>query len=104
MPSRATLLHAKMNAYQAPRRTPTFRRAILIRPKDITNAADSVNQLPVGIDLATHAMDEDVNDVRLRVEAVIENVLENHGLGHDAIGMAHEIFEQREFAGLQLDL
>src|SRR6185312_80690 len=102
-PSSATLLHAKMNAYQSPSRTPTFRRAILIRPEDITDAAHGMNQLFFRIDLAAHAMHEHVDDVRLRVEAVIKNVLQDHRLRHDAIGVAHEIFEQCKFAGLQFD-
>ena len=49
-------------------------------------------------------MHEHVHDVGLRIKAEIENVLQNHGLGHDAVGMAHEIFQQRKFARLQFNL
>src|SRR5690242_11990478 len=98
MPSSATLLQAKMNAYQSPSRTPTLRRVISIRPKDITNAANGVNEVLVGIHFAAHPMHEDIDDVRLWIKAVIKNVLENHGFGHHAVGIAHQVFEQGEFA------
>src|SRR5262249_29123064 len=62
------------------------------------------NHRPVFVNFAAQAMNEDVHDVGLRIEAVIENVLEDHGLGDGAIGVAHEVFEERKLARLQVNL
>ena len=48
-------------------------------------------------------MHEHVHDVGLRIKTEIKNVLQDHGLGHDAVGVAHEVFQQRKFARLQFD-
>src|SRR6266567_461103 len=48
-------------------------------------------------------MDEHVHDVGLRIEAVVEDVFEDHGFCDRAVRVAHEIFEQREFPRLQFD-
>ena len=45
-----------------------------------------------------------VHDIGLGIETEIKNVLQNHGLGHDAAGVVHEIFQQRKLARLQFDL
>jgi hypothetical protein len=45
-----------------------------------------------------------VDHVGLRIEMIIPNVLQQHGAGHDLAGMPHQIFEQAEFARLQLQL
>src|SRR3984957_19079660 len=45
-----------------------------------------------------------VDHVGLRVEMIIPDVLQQHGAGHDLAGMPHQIFEQAEFARLQLQL
>ena len=39
-------------------------------------------------------MHEHINDIGLRIEAVIPNVFEDHRFGDGAGGVAHEIFEQ----------
>src|SRR5260370_21847154 len=91
-----------MKAYQRLRRTPTLRRRSS-RPEDITNSSDGVDHRAALVDLAAQAMDEDIDDVCLRIEAVVEDVLENHGLGHRAIAVAHQIFEQSKFARLEID-
>src|SRR5581483_1610861 len=49
------------------------------------------------------AVDEDVDDVGLRIEAVVKYMLEDHRLGDGAAGVAQEVFEQGKFAALQLD-
>src|SRR5664280_1273909 len=94
----------KMSAYSRLSRSPMFRRSVSSRPEDIANTPDGVQHPPVLIHLAPQAMDKDVHDVRLRIETVVEDVFEDHGLGDRAIGAAHEIFEEGELARLQLDL
>src|SRR5690349_17324381 len=91
-----------MNAYQRLSRTPTFRRKSS-RPEDITDSSDGVDHRAAFIDFAAKTVNEDIDDVGLRVETVVEDVLENHGLGDWPGGMAHQIFEQCEFARLELD-
>ena len=55
------------------------------------------------IHLAAQAVHEHIHDIGLRIEAVVEDVFQNHGLGDRAIGVAHQVFEQGELARLQLD-
>ena len=45
-----------------------------------------------------------VDDVGLRVEMIVPDIFEQHGAGHHLPGMAHQIFEQAEFARLQRDV
>jgi len=42
-----------------------------------------------------------VNDVGLWVEMVIPDIFQQHGTGDDLPAMAHQIFQQAEFPGLQ---
>src|ERR1039458_8907113 len=93
-----------MSAYNRLRRSPMFRRNGSSRPEDITNSPDRVKHRPVLIHFAAQTVHKDVHDIGLRVEAVVEDVFEDHGLGDRAIGIAHEVFEQGELARLQLDL
>src|SRR5450759_3082091 len=93
-----------MSAYNRLNRSPTLRRSDSSRPEDIADSPDGVKHPPVLIHLAAQAMDEDVHDVGLRIEAVVEDVFEDHGLGDRAIRVPHEVFEQSELAGLELDL
>src|ERR1017187_4929365 len=93
-----------MSAYNRLSRSSMFRRRGSSRPEDIANSPNGVQHRPVLIHLAAQAMDEDIHDIGLRIEAVVEYVFENHGLGDRAIRAAHEVLEQRELAGLQLNL
>src|ERR1017187_2524017 len=93
-----------MSAYNRLSRSPMFRSSDLSRPEDIADSPNGVQHRPVLIHLAAEAMDKDIHDVGLRIEAVVEDVFEDHGLGDCAIRAAHEVLEQRELAGLQLNL
>ena len=55
------------------------------------------------VDLAPQAAHVDVDDVGLGVEVVVPYRLEQHGAGHHLPGVAHQVFEQPELAGLELD-
>src|SRR5688572_31617002 len=48
-------------------------------------------------------MHEHVDDVGARIEAVVPDPREDHGLRDDLIGMASEVLEQRVLAGTQID-
>jgi hypothetical protein len=54
----------------------------------------------VSIDFAAQPVDQNVNYIGLRIETVIENVLEDHRFGHRPVHVAHQILEQRKFARL----
>ena len=49
-------------------------------------------------------MDQHVHHVGLRIKAVVPDMLQNHGLGHDPASVPHQIFEQSKLPRLQLDL
>src|SRR5580765_1622633 len=116
MVKRAAALKLKMTAYHRPSRTPKLRRNGSSRPEDIANSPNRVDHRRVLFRLCARAlagargkrsaflyfaaqtMDEHVHDIRLRIEAVIKNVLENHRLGHRTVRMAHEILQQRVLA------
>src|SRR5271163_761422 len=51
----------------------------------------------LAIDLATHAPDIDVNDIGGGIEMQVPDVLQQHGAGHDAAFVAHQIFQKLEF-------
>src|SRR5271155_1385689 len=99
----AMALNMNMVAYQRFSRKPNVRPSRSIRFEDIADSPDCVDQLPAPVNFVPEPADEHVHDIRLRIEAVVPDVFENHGLGHDAPGVAHEIFQKRELAGLKLD-
>src|ERR1700732_3799347 len=74
--------------------------------KDIANASDRLDGFlaAVFVHFVSQTTDEHINEIGLRVEAVIPDMFQNHGLRHDASGIAHQILEQGELARLQLNL
>ena len=69
----------------------------------ISGPADRVQQLrwrPLSI-FPRRRRDVHVDDVGLRIEMIVPDVFEQHGAGHHLAGVAHQIFEQAEFARLQ---
>src|SRR4029079_9904441 len=53
------------------------------------------------VDLGAQPRNMHINDVGLRIEMIIPDILEKHGASHDLSGMLHQIFEQPELARLQ---
>jgi len=51
------------------------------------------------VDLATHAPDIDVNDIRGGIEMKVPDVLQQHGPGYDAAFVANQILEKLELPG-----
>src|SRR5208282_3719324 len=56
------------------------------------------------IDFGTQPRNVHVDHIGLRVEVIIPDVLQQHGPSDDLAGVPHQIFEQAEFARLQLQL
>ena len=42
------------------------------------------------------------HDIGARIEIQLPDILQQHGAGDDAPGIAHQIFQQPEFLGLQI--
>ena len=61
-------------------------------------------RVEVLVDLASQTADVHIDDVGLRVEVIVPDVLEQHRPGDDLVAVAHQVFEQAEFARLQVDL
>src|SRR5262245_26913011 len=55
------------------------------------------------VDLGSQAADMDLDDVRSRIEMELPNPFQQHRLGDDAAGIAHQVFEHAEFLRLQFD-
>src|ERR1700727_2632924 len=66
---------------------------------DIDNEASRARR----VELAPQIADLHVDDIRLRHEVEIPDILEQHRPGHDLAGSAHEIFKQREFSRQEID-
>src|SRR6478672_1077980 len=65
----------------------------------ISDATDGMDQW-IGllvVDLAAHAPDIDVDDVRRGIEMQIPHMLQQHRARHDTAFVAREVFEQLEF-------
>src|SRR6516165_7222973 len=65
---------------------------------DTTNGIDQRISLLV-VHLAAQASDIEVNDICRWIEMKIPDVLQQHPPGHDAVFVAHEIFQKLEFLG-----
>src|SRR6186713_3334359 len=80
------------------------------RPDTVANhvsgAANGVDERTVEalVDLRSQPRDMHVNNVGLRVEVIVPNMLEQHGAGHHLAGVLHQEFEQAELARLKHDL
>ena len=74
--------------------------------KRIAGAAHGVQQRPgeAFIDLLPQPAHMHVDDVGLRVEVIVPDILEQHRAGHHLTGVAHEEFEQAELARQEFDL
>src|SRR6266849_2385974 len=57
----------------------------------------------LAVDLATHAPDIDVDDVRRRIEMKVPDVLQQHRPGYDAAFVAHQVLQKLEFLRKKLN-
>src|SRR6188768_414488 len=98
-------LAMKRAAYQSPRRSANARPIDLLQFEDIPDAAHRMKQLGLEcpVDLLSQAVDQDVDRVGTRVEAVVPDVRHDHRLRQDLARMTHKVLEQRELARPKLD-
>src|SRR5579859_29614 len=91
------LLAASLSAAQSP---PSLRLL-----QDVAGASHSVDELAgmAAIDLAAQPAHMGLNDVGLGVEVEIPDALQQHRAGHHATCVAQQVFEQLEFAWLQIN-
>src|SRR5688572_3891570 len=94
-PNRATELRTKMKMYQRLSLTPKLETQ-LRSFEDITNSAEGVEHLlrKLLVDFGAQAMHEHIDYVRLRVEAVVPHVLQNHRFRDHAARMPHQVLKQ----------
>ncbi len=73
--------------------------------EDIADAAECVDEfeVEVAVDLGSQAADHDIDDIGLGVEAIVPDVFEDESFGYGAAGVAHEVFQELELTGLELD-
>src|SRR4051812_3633504 len=78
--------------------------AIGVHP--ISGTAHRLQRLAVErqIDPAPEMADVDLDDVRVAVEGLVPDVLDDLRLRADLTGVAHQVLEQRELPGAELDL
>ena len=55
------------------------------------------------VDFAAQPADVTLDEVRMRVEMQIPDLLEKHRAGHHSLCMAHQVFEQAQLTRLQID-
>src|SRR3569833_1422930 len=69
----------------------------------VPRIADRPQQRPleIGIDLLPQLADVDVDHVRLRVEMIVPDILEQHRAGNDLAGVSHEVLQELDLPGLQ---
>src|SRR5947209_4820529 len=82
-------------------------RRVLVRSADtIPDTADCMDERigVLAVDLAAQASNIDVDDVGRGIEMEIPHVLQQHGARHDIAFVAHQIFEELEFARKQFDV
>src|SRR5205823_12781040 len=91
--------------YQRASRSPNVRVNGGSRAEDIPDTADGLQQLLLErpIDLLAQAAHEHVDDVRLRIEAVLPHMREDHRLRHDFAGVAHQVLQESELPRPQID-
>src|SRR3569833_65960 len=82
------------------------RRNLFIRCQHIPGITHRSQQRPlrVRLNLLPQFADVDIHNIRLRIEMIVPDVLQQHGAGYDLAGVAHQVLEELELLGLQRDL
>ena len=73
--------------------------------EDISDATDGVYQCRVKllVDFIAQTGNTRLNHVGMRIKIVIPDMFDDHGFCYNTSCIAHQIFEQAEFPGLQVD-
>ena len=83
-----------------------FSAAFSGRVQHVADAAHGVDHLDrkLVVDFAAQVADVNVHDVGEPVVIHVPNVLDDHGAAERAAAIAHQVFEDAEFLGRQLDV
>src|ERR1700729_1549044 len=100
-----TALTVKVAANQRLSRTAKLCQIRLIRPDDIADTSDGLDQLlrKTFVDFGAKPVHQHIDNVGLRIETEVPDVFQNHCLGDWASSMTQQQFEQSEFARLELN-
>src|ERR1700732_3271714 len=91
---------------EAFRRPRSFTGAGLLRgAQTVTDATNRVQQRMIEalVDLLPQPADMDVDNIGLRIEMIVPDMLKQHRTGNHMAGVAHQAFQQSEFARQHLD-
>src|SRR5664280_497311 len=68
----------------------------------VSSAAHGMQQrrVEISVDFGPQPRHVDVDNVGLRIEVIVPDVLEQHSAGHHLAGVLHQIFEQAKLARL----
>src|SRR5664279_3431342 len=93
------------SANKTARRKVAVLKSSIARMEQETSASNALNERGVAwhIDLVSQLTDVHVDDVRLREQAVVPNILQEHCASNYLAGMAHEIFQKLELARQQIE-
>src|SRR5919202_2658153 len=91
--------------YTTDRRKTVVRKSLSVVTDHVSGAADRVQERPVEalVNLGPQTRDVHVNDVGLRIEVIVPDIFEQNRARDDMARMAHQIFEEAEFAQMQRD-
>src|SRR5437868_15061058 len=97
---------AKITTYSVVSRAVDSRNFLLLIPQNITRASDRVNQRPriTFVDGVAQPAHVHIDDVGLRIEVQIPDSFEQHGARDDLAGPAHQVFQQLELLGGEVDV
>src|SRR3954470_13510652 len=103
-PPRITKESANTAAKSADSLKPSVRKN-LFRTQNISRAAHGVDQLAAetAIHFAAQPAQMGFYDIGARIEMQVPDIFQQHGAGHHPAHIAHQIFQQAEFLGLQID-
>src|SRR5262245_14696875 len=81
-----------------------LRMRLVRSTENVSRSANRADHFAIesAIYFASNATDECLHNAAARIEMDIPNMLQQHGLGHDPIGVSHEVFNQPELTGMKL--
>src|SRR5438105_3813764 len=99
-PNRTIALNVNVAAYQRLSRTVKLCQRRSIRFNDIPHSSNGVDELDrkTFVYFRSKSMNEDIDNIGLRIEMKIPNMLQNHSLGHRPGNVTEQEFKQRKFA------
>src|SRR5215203_6756796 len=106
MSTSAAALTTNTTAYHHARRSPNVCRRRSFQFEDIADPAHGMNQFrrePL-VDFLAQAEHQHIDDIGSGIERVVPHMRQDHCLRDDPSGVAHQVLEECELAGPELDL